>query len=72
MAMQQDLQTGSYFKKATDGRRTKSRAISLQDVNVIHILKVTLNMLEPAVIPHELMKPHVAGDRDEDHLKSLK
>lgn len=39
---------------------------------MIHILKVTLNMLEPAVIPHELMKPHVAGDTDEDHLKSLK
>lgn len=72
MAVQPDLQTGSYFKKATNGRRTKSKAFSLQDVNVFHILKVTLNMLEPAVIPYELMKPHVAGDRDRDHLKSLK
>lgn len=61
-----------FDRKATNGRNPKSRAISLQDVNVFRILKATLNMLEPAVIPYKLMKPHVAGDRDRDHLKSLK
>lgn len=54
------IRTGSCCKSATKERRIRFREISLQDVNVFHTHKVTLNMLELAVMSDELMKPHVA------------